>query len=246
VAVKDGVICFFFVDDIVFAYRKEKEQVAKDAAEKLQQRFEMKVMDDFRWFLGMRIDRDRQNRKLYLSQTSYIQKIAEQFGLTGINTKADTPMTEHELLPAPDDETITPESNHLYQSKIGSLLFAAISTRPDLAFAASRLSRFNHRAGKLHHDAADRAIRYLYNTRYHCLVYGQEEGLRSFVCASDASFADNTLDRKSSQGYIFTLFGGPVAWRANKQDTVTTSSTEAELLALFTNGKGGYLHGKTV
>jgi hypothetical protein len=64
------------------------------------------------------------------------------------------------------------------------------------------------------------------------LVYGGEDDLRSFVCASDASFADNTLDRKSSQGYIFTLFGGPVAWRANKQDTVTTSSTEAELLAL--------------
>ncbi len=233
VATKDGVICFFFVDDIVFAYRKEKEQVAKDAAERLQQRFEMKIMDDFKWFLGMRIDRDRQNRKLFLSQASYIQKIAEQFGLTDINTtKADTPMTEHELLPAPDDEIITPESNHLYQSKIGSLLFAAISTRPDIAFAASRLSRFNQRAGKLHHDAADRAIRYLYTTRYHCLVYGGEDDLRSFVCASDASFADNTLDRKSSQGYIFTLFGGPVAWRANKQDTVTTSSTEAELLAL--------------
>ena len=52
------------------------------------------------------------------------------------------------------------------------------------------------------------------------------------MCASDASFAYNTLDRKSSQGYILKLFGGPVAWRVNKQDTVTTSSTEAELLAL--------------
>ena len=52
------------------------------------------------------------------------------------------------------------------------------------------------------------------------------------ICASDASFADNTLDRKTPQGYIMTLFGGPIAWRANKQDTVTTSSTEAELLAM--------------
>jgi hypothetical protein len=56
--------------------------------------------------------------------------------------------------------------------------------------------------------------------------------VQSFICASDASFADNTIDRKSSQGFIMTLFGGPIAWRANKQDTVTTSSTEAELLAL--------------
>jgi hypothetical protein len=57
------------------------------------------------------------------------------------------------------------------------------------------------------------------------------------VCASDASFADNILDRKSSQGYVLKLFGGPMAWRANKQDTVTTSSTEAELLALSQTAK---------
>ena len=52
------------------------------------------------------------------------------------------------------------------------------------------------------------------------------------MCASDASFADNSLDRKSSQGFAIKLFGRLVAWRANKQDMVTTSSTEAELLAL--------------
>jgi hypothetical protein len=57
------------------------------------------------------------------------------------------------------------------------------------------------------------------------------------VCASDASFADNSLDRKSSQGYVVTLFGGPIAWRASKQDTVTTSSTEAGLSALSQTAK---------
>jgi hypothetical protein len=45
------------------------------------------------------------------------------------------------------------------------------------------------------------------------------------------------MDRKSSQGYVMKLFGGPVAWRANKQDTITTSSTEAELLALSQTAK---------
>jgi hypothetical protein len=57
------------------------------------------------------------------------------------------------------------------------------------------------------------------------------------VCASDAFFADNTLNRKSSQRYVLKLFRGPVACRANKQDTVTTSSTEAELLALSQTAK---------
>ena len=53
-----------------------------------------------------------------------------------------------------------------------------------------------------------------------------------FICASNALFADNFVDRKSLQKYIMKLFGGPITWRANKQDTVTTLSIEAELLAL--------------
>src|SRR2546430_16916225 len=54
---------------------------------------------------------------------------------------------------------------------------------------------------------------------------------------SDASFADYTTDRKSSQGYVIKLFGGPILWKAGKQNTVTTSSTEAKLLALTNYAK---------
>ena len=57
--------------------------------------------------------------------------------------------------------------------------------------------------------------------------------------ASDASFADNTVDSKSSQAYAMKLFGSVIGWRANKQDTVTTSTTEAELLALSQAAKEG-------
>jgi hypothetical protein len=85
--------------------------------------------------------------------------------------------------------------------------------------------------------AANRVIIYLYRIRFRYVQYGHESEATSFVCASDAFFADNTLDRKSSQGYVLKLFGGPVAWRANKQDTVTTSSTEAELLVLLQTAK---------
>ena len=80
--------------------------------------------------------------------------------------------------------------------------------------------------------AANRVILYLYQTRHFCIHYGHQSMAMSLVCTSDASFADNMIDQKSSQGYIMKLFRGPVAWRVNKQDTVTTSSTEAELLAL--------------
>ena len=116
-----------------------------------------------------------------------------------------------------------------YQVKVGSLLYAAVITTPDIAFAVSRLTRFNSNPSSLHHKAIDRVLYYLQRTRYMALQYG---GADDFEVASDASFADNSLDRKSSQAFAMKLFGGLIGWRANKQATVTTSTTEAELLAL--------------
>ena len=128
---------------------------------------------------------------------------------------------------------IADASRLLYQQKVGSLLFASIATRPDIAFAVSRLVRFNQRLGKRHHKAADKVFQFLSQTQDYCIRYeGEAQDLSSFICSNDASFGDNTLDRKSSQRYIMKLFGVPMAWRANKQDTVITSSTEAELLAI--------------
>ncbi|KAI1507540.1 polyprotein [Pyrenophora tritici-repentis] len=129
----------------------------------------------------------------------------------------------------PRSDLAEPSEINRYQRKIGSLLFAAVTTRPDIAFAASRLARFLVNPSTEHQDAADRVLLYLKKTESLALELGRGDGLE---VASDASFADNTLDRKSSQGYAIKLFGGLIAWRASKQDTVTTSTTEAELLAL--------------
>ncbi len=129
-------------------------------------------------------------------------------------------------------------SRTLYQQKVGLLLFAAIATWSDIAFAVSRFLQFNQRQRKRHNEAADREFHYLFQTQDYCICYrGDAQDLSSFVFASDASIGGNTLDRKSSQGYIMKLFGGAVAWRANKQNTVTTLSTEAELLAISQTAK---------
>ena len=102
-------------------------------------------------------------------------------------------------------------------------------TRLDVAFAVSRLSRFITNPGPKHHEGVDRVLLYLKNTQSLALQYGQDDHFR---VASDASFADNSIDRKSSQAYAMKLFGGVIGWRASKQETVTTSTIEVELLAL--------------
>ncbi|KAF1922429.1 uncharacterized protein M421DRAFT_411533, partial [Didymella exigua CBS 183.55] len=180
---------------------------------------------DLQWFLGMEIIQDQASKKIYLSQAAYSDKISRLAENTTI--RHDTPMATTELQPR--SGLAAPAEINKYQRKIGSLLFAAVTTRPDIAFATSRLARFLTNPGISHQDAADRVLLYLLNTKQRSLQLGGGIGLQ---VASDASFADNTMDRKSSQGYAIKLFGGLIAWKANKQDTVTTSTTEAELLAL--------------
>jgi hypothetical protein len=229
------VIVFYYVDDIVFIYRKQDRPMADQAIEGLKKQFEMTECGELKWFLGVHVARDRQKRQLWLSQSSYIEKIANQFGLDHSSKPPDTPMLQAELLPSLDQATR--KSTLEYQSKVGSILYAAITTRPDVAFAASKLAQFNANPSQQHHDAADRTIEYLYHTRNRAISYRAEGNTPCFICASDASFADDSTDRKSSQGYVMMLFSGPISWRANKQDTVTTSSTEAELLAMSQTAK---------
>ena len=82
-----------------------------------------------------------------------------------------------------------------YQRKIGSLLYAAVNTRPDIAFATSRLARFLSNPSQEHQKAADRVLLYLEETKHLAL---QLRSGSSMQVASDASFANNTIDRKSS------------------------------------------------
>jgi hypothetical protein len=198
----------------------------KHLTDQLQRKYQLTGGNDLQWFLGIEVIRDRDQGLIWLSQSAYVDKIAK------LTTKdpdrwPSVPMSGPELLP--NEERASVASIRRYQKKIGSILYAAVVTRPDIAFAVSRLARFNMNPSDEHHAAADKVIHYLMKTRSLALQLG---GGDEFLVASDASFADNSIDRKSSQGYVMQLFGGTIGWRANKQDTVTTSTTEAELLAL--------------
>ena len=86
-------------------------------------------------------------------------------------------------------------------------------------------------------DAANRVISYLNCTKHLAIEYSGKITSNIFNCASDAAFGDDDLTRRSSDGFLFQLYGGAIDWRAAKQTTVTTSSTEAELLAISRTAK---------
>ena len=78
---KRSVFVFFFVDDIIWAYKKSDLAMAKEAIRGLQQKYNIEVMGEPKWFLGIHILRDRKNRLIYLTQDAYIDKIAHKFNI---------------------------------------------------------------------------------------------------------------------------------------------------------------------
>jgi hypothetical protein len=148
-----------------------------------------------------------------------------------------TPLPFDGLPSGATDEEVDQQRTYAYQQRVGSLNFAAVISRPDIAYATSRLSQFLRNPTPGHIAAADRVIAYLYSTRTLAIEYSGSVNSDIFLCSSDAAFADDETTRRSSDGYLFQLYGGAIDWRAAKQSTVTTSSTEAELLALSRTAK---------
>jgi hypothetical protein len=239
----DGhVVVMVFVDDFLAVYHASEAAHAYRIRQSLEDRFEMKHIGELSQFIGVRITRDRPSRKTWLSQGAYIEKIASKFNLLGKQPPA-TPLPSNLSSIQPSEDPPNPRLINLYQQKCGSALFAAVWTRPDSAFANQFLARSLTKCTYRHLDAADHLILYLYGTKDLAILFdGKKEETAettAYTACSDASFADN-LDRKSSEGFIFCLFGGPIDWKATKQKTVTTSTTEAELLALSHAARQSY------
>ena len=229
---KDGVLVFFYVDDLVFCFKENKRKQMNDAVQGLRRRFHLEGGSELQWFLGIEVIRNRPSRRMWLSQESYISKMTGMLDGTISSRKVDTPMGNVDLLPYTG--TATKANKKAYQQRTGTVMYAAVMTRPDVAFTVSRLSRYNSNPGPSHEASVQRLIRYLLTTKEYALELRDGNGFRT---ATDAAFADDSRDRKISQGFVMTLFGGTIHWRATKQATVTTSSTEAELLSLSYTAK---------
>lgn len=116
---------------------------------------------------------------------------------------------------------------------MGSTSYTTTITRLDAAKATTRLAQFLTNLGPQYQQAADRVITYLYTTRNLTIKYNTatSKEIDSIQFTSDTSYRDHP-DRKSLAGYIYQAYGGLIDWKATKQPTVTTSTTEAELLGL--------------
>lgn len=117
-----------------------------------------------------------------------------------------------------------------YQSLVGSLMYLMLSTRPDLAFMISTLSKYASAPTPEHLSAAKRVLRYLKETMDTALTYSSRHFETLLEGYSDSDWAGDRDDRKSTSGYVYTLGGTAISWKSKKQAVVALSSTEAEYI----------------
>ncbi|CAI7847226.1 unnamed protein product [Closterium sp. NIES-54] len=220
----DKVICWVlvYVDDLLAA--KSSTEMLKELKELLEATFELREISLVRKYLGLEMVRDRSARKLWLHQQGYADKLRRPFldkEQTGCTLK--TPVRQEEE----------------YRQKVGSLQFAATMTRPDIAFACSKLGSGLTVRSDPHSREVDRCLAYLANTRDTTLEFGGGADSLKLVGYVDADNAGDKQNRTSTGGYVFVFGGAAVSRSSQRIKCATLSSTKSEYVAATNAGKEG-------
>ena len=123
-------------------------------------------------------------------------------------------------------------ANRPYRSLVGSLLYVATGTRPDIAFAVCQLSRHLEQPSEEHWKAAIRVLRYLKTTIDNGICYHGKRGDIEVSAFSDADWASNKDNRRSTSGVMVMINKSPVIFKSKIQQSVALSTAEAEYIAL--------------
>ena len=227
---EEFTIVVIFVDDGLVCSNQPK--ILSAILTHLRTEFEMTTSEADR-YLGLNIIRDRSCRQLFVNQHHYVQSILKKFNMTKCNPKtipAD-PNARMSVEMAPNSENAAREMSTVpYREAIGSLMYLMVMTRPDIAFAVHQISQYCQNPGPGHWNGVKRILAYLAGTSDHGLLYGWNEG-EPLIGYCDADYAGDTDKRRSTTGYVFLHYGGPVAWSSKRQTCTALSTTEAEFVA---------------
>ena len=217
----------------------EMESIIHD----LHSMFDITDLGEILWMLGIEVSQNRDNRTVSLCQSTYIERIIKRFNLESA-PPVWMPLTlEAKALssvqcPSTASETAA-MSKVLYRAAIGSMMYAAMCMRPDIAFSVNRMAQFSVNPGQAHWSAVKHILSYLNATKSHCLVLGGRSSKITLHGSADSDFASDIDTRKSVSGYAFFIGQGAISWSSKKQATVATSSCEAEYISACHAAKEG-------
>ncbi|XP_062104529.1 secreted RxLR effector protein 161-like [Humulus lupulus] len=193
----------------------------------------MKDLGPTRRILGIEIKRDRRKGLLKLSQSGYIKRIIEIFGKKDAKTVC-TPTAANVRLEAVKGELSNEEATYMdnlpYSSAVGSIMYAMIGTRPDIAYGVSLISRFMSKPARSHWQVVKWLLRYLKGSSELGLEY--KRGEKQVIGYCDSDYAADLDKRRSLTDFVFTFGGNVISWKSNLQHIVALSTTEVEYVAL--------------
>ncbi|CAI7923150.1 unnamed protein product [Closterium sp. NIES-53] len=202
----------------------------------------LKLQDKF--YLWLHIERDVEKRCMRVHQRKYLEPLAANFGKSEGHVATPFP-SGFKCVKGPEVESVGEEERRRFHSLVGSLIYAAVNTRPDVAFATGQLARVVQCPSEEQVAAGMRVAKYLGQTPTVGLQYsaaaqrrqkgadGVEPGCLFLTAFSDASHASEPEDMTSFGGFICCVGGGPTAWESKKQVDQALSSVESEYMALF-------------
>lgn len=222
---KDIIFVLIYVDDIILAGINLNiiEKCKKD----LMNKFELQDKGDLKNFLGLEIEYDRDKGFLEISQKRYLQGILKKFNFENCNS-ISTPIDPKCAM-----------NTHNYESEkepvrelVGCLMYLMLGSRPDISFSVNYYSRYQDKNVSEVWKGLKRLMRYLKGTADVILKFERKTVDLEMTCYVDSDWGGDLQDRKSVSGYLIKVFGNTVLWVTRKQNCVSLSSTEAELVAL--------------
>ncbi|XP_071902602.1 secreted RxLR effector protein 161-like [Coffea arabica] len=188
----------------------------------------MKDLGEAKIILGVKII--RKGDGIMLSQEHYTERLLRKFENYDV-TPVSTPYDANTQLKKNNGGPIAQSK---YAQIIGSLMHLMNFTRPDIAYAVCRLSRYTHNPNREHWFALVRLMKYLRGTMNFGILYsGFPTVLEGY---SDANWISDSNDTKSTSGYVYTLGGGAIAWKSARQTIIARSTMESEFVALELTG----------
>ena len=231
------IIMPIFIDDITIASSNAAE--SDRIVQELSEHFKLRDRGPTLFLLGIQIIRDRSNRRISLSQRQYILDMLERYGFSGCSS-IKTHMKPKLRLSAQDGPSTPEEKTAMakipYLSAVGSLMYLATCTRPNIAYSVSLLARFSANPGQRHWQAVKHLFRYLKHTLDKQLTYGSSASKKLFVTYSDADHAGDSNTMRSTRVYVVMMGSGAVDW-SRKLQPVAQSTTEAEYVAANQAGR---------
>ena len=209
------------VDD--FLIIDNNPELRQKFIEDMSKSFKLDFLGDAKWVLQVKITRTPNS--ITIDQSKYIKDVLEKFEMTNCKP-ASTPM-EKEIVKS-DLKCDKSE----YMSLVGSLIYVAVVTRPDISFAVSTVSQSMSDPCMSDFIAAKRILRYLKGTIDLGIIYSNINAENNCLLGfSDSDWAGDKVTRKSTTGYVFLFANAAISWSSRKQPTIALSSTEAEYMA---------------